>query len=211
MTSLATALNLVSAPFTHFISDDVLEHNTVRELSAQFDRLRALTQRAHSKPGGDKSYSMDFLALVVADQETDAVSALPSAWQDLCKALAHPNFRAALSRQTGIDVTGDRAEIGAYLHRSGDSVSVHCDKQHKSLSCILYLNEEWHDTDGGDFLLFATDDLDRPVQRITPTAGRLIVFAPVEDSWHAVSPITATRYVRQTLQIEFTPAMCTDG
>ncbi len=211
MIHLSPELTVATEPFTHFVSDGVLEEWTVGELSAQLDQLRTHTRRVHSQPGGDKTYAMDFVSLVVGDRETDTVAALPPTWQGLCRSLLDPGFRATVSRQTGIDLTGDHAEIGAYLHRAGDSVSVHRDKQHKTLSCILYLSQEWQATDGGEFLLFADDDLDRPVRRITPRAGRLVVFPPARHSWHAVAPVIATRYLRQTVQVEFAPPGRVDG
>ncbi len=204
MTPFSPQFTRVTTPFLHFVADGALDETTLAALSSESEQVRALAERVHSKPGGDKTYAMNFVSLVVAGRETDAVTALPATWADLCRTLAHQRFRNVVTCQTGIDVTTDKVEIGVYVHREGDSVSVHRDKEHKTLSCILYLNREWREPDGGEFLLFDDGDLGNPVDRVRPAAGRCIAFAPAADSWHAVSPVAPGR-LRHSVQIEFSP------
>jgi hypothetical protein len=66
------------------------------------------------------------------------------------------------------------------------------------LTCIVYLNDEWKDGDGGCLRMFKngmeSGELDKTnVIDIPPLAGRLVVFSSLQQ-WHAVLPTQATRY-----------------
>ena len=59
----------------------------------------------------------------------------------------------------------------------------------RKLSSILYLNQEWQDSDGGELRLYVNEDewLD-----ILPAGGRLVLFLSAQF-WHEVLPAKRER------------------
>jgi len=55
-------------------------------------------------------------------------------------------------------------------------------RDHRRLSLVLYLNEHWEASDGGELRIFADDERYRDIE---PVAGRLVVFL-TEGREHAV-------------------------
>lgn len=210
MTATARSLEAPSftahdTPFPHHVGEGLLSAAWLAELEATWPQVLELTRREQSRPGGDKVYAMHFLAVRSDGEQRADAERLPEPWARLCAALDGPDFRAALGEHVGLDLTEDRTEVGIYAHDAGDGVTVHRDKQHKSLSCIVYLDDGWDPAWGGGFCLYAADDLDVPVRRLLPAAGQVVAFAPRDDSWHAVDPLRPGAPTRRTLQIEFAP------
>lgn len=47
---------------------------------------------------------------------------------------------------------------------------------HRRISLVLYLNQQWADTDGGELCLYSPDNPELKIQKILPKAGRLVMF-----------------------------------
>ena len=62
----------------------------------------------------------------------------------------------------------------------------------RALSCILYLNEDWQDSDGGQLRLSLDDSGAGDYRDINPTGGTLVVFLSARY-WHEVLPATRER------------------
>ena len=85
-----------------------------------------------------------------------------------------------------------RYAAGAFYKKHMDAFGGHKQGQlNRVLSTVLYLNENWCDSDGGELVLYAEDD-DQPLQKISPTFGRLIIFLS-EKFPHEVLPATRER------------------
>lgn len=59
---------------------------------------------------------------------------------------------------------------------------------HRFFSFVLYLNENWQPTDGGELVVYKSD---HPVLKLEPKMGTLIVFK--SDLWHEVLPSQSRR------------------
>ncbi len=122
----------------------------------------------------------------------------PTTWgptlQAVWRALTSPRFVNVLSELTGIDdlVTDDSLE-GAGLHqtRSGGFLNIHADftvhphQRHlrRRVNLLVYLNEDWPASYGGDLELWSRDMKARE-QVVAPIANRAVVFTTGEDTWH---------------------------
>ena len=80
-----------------------------------------------------------------------------------------------------------RYQAGGYYEKHLDAFK---GKSNRVLSTVLYLNEDWQNQDGGEFVLFDEDDNDVELGRFLPVKGRLAVFLS-EDFPHEV--LTANR------------------
>ncbi|MGJ8657316.1 MAG: 2OG-Fe(II) oxygenase [Akkermansiaceae bacterium] len=72
---------------------------------------------------------------------------------------------------------------GAFYKKHLDQ---HKDTRARQVSIILYLNEEWKESDGGQLRLY-TDETCQEWTDIQPQMGRLVVFL-AERFWHEVLP-----------------------
>jgi 2OG-Fe(II) oxygenase superfamily len=153
----------------------------------------------------EKQYRMNLVSLVEADQPTPIASRLSPGWSELLADLMGRTFTEWLERQTRQTLVGLPRCVGVYVHRRGDFLSVHRDKQTKALTAILYLNDDWHASHGGVFQMFADGKPEvPPVAEVVPTGGSLLAFKPTPASWHAVSPIArADERERLTVQVEY--------
>lgn len=82
-----------------------------------------------------------------------------------------------------------RYEEGAFYEKHVDAFK---GKSNRVLSTVLYLNEDWGDQDGGDFVLFDEHDENKEIGRYAPLKGRLAVFLS-EDFPHEVLTAKRTR------------------
>lgn len=81
---------------------------------------------------------------------------------------------------------------GAFYKKHVDAFSGHQQGQsNRVLSTVLYLNEEWSESEGGELVLYANNS-DQVLQKISPKFGRLIIFLS-EKFPHEVLPATRER------------------
>lgn len=122
----------------------------------------------------------------------------PETWgptlQATARALMSPPFVEFLEQLTGITaLLPDRSMDGGGLHQTlpGGHLNVHADfTAHHSIpswrrrvNVLLYLNERWDESWGGELELWSRD-MDRKVVTVAPTANRMLVFSTDETSFH---------------------------
>ena len=61
------------------------------------------------------------------------------------------------------------------------------------ISLVLYLNDDWHDADGGALRIYATRDAAEPACELAPRGGTLVAMRS-ETIAHEVLPATAERW-----------------
>jgi SM-20-related protein len=81
------------------------------------------------------------------------------------------------------------------IYRKGDGYAKHSDvlqgKKNRILTTVLYLNEDWHDGDGGELLVFEATG-NTVIAKVNPTFGTMIMFLS-ESFPHEVLTSHATR------------------
>ena len=122
----------------------------------------------------------------------------PTTWgptlQAVWRELTSPRFVNVLSELTGIDdlVTDDSLEgAGLYQTRSGGFLNIHADftvhphQRHlrRRVNLLVYLNEDWPASYGGDLELWSRDMKTRE-EVIAPIGNRAVIFTTGADTWH---------------------------
>jgi SM-20-related protein len=67
------------------------------------------------------------------------------------------------------------------------------DDDARVISLVLYLNDDWHDADGGTLRIYATRDAREPACDLAPRGGTLVAMRS-EAIAHEVLPATAERW-----------------
>lgn len=83
-----------------------------------------------------------------------------------------------------------RYEEGAFYEKHLDAFK---GKSNRVLSTVLYLNEDWNESDGGELVLFDEHDHTQELGRFAPMKGRLAVFLS-EEFPHEVLKAKRTRH-----------------
>jgi SM-20-related protein len=65
-------------------------------------------------------------------------------------------------------------------------------QSNRVLSTVLYLNDAWQPSDGGELLLYAEDDDNKIIETLSPEFGRLVIFLS-EKFPHEVLPAKRER------------------
>lgn len=82
------------------------------------------------------------------------------------------------------------------LYPPGAGYQRHLDRfrndSRRTVSCIVYLNDDWLESDGGVLRLYRDDTPQAPHEDILPRGGTLACFGSA-DIWHEVRPATRER------------------
>lgn len=175
-------------PFRHVVIEDFLDAALCKELRADFPAFE--NRHALNEMGqvGGKAVRMDVRDISDAYRQLDAY-------------LQTPEFLGYVSAVTGIpDLLYDPDYIGGGTHenRHGQGLDAHIDfnyhprtRWHRRLNLIVYLNEEWDSTWGGELELHS-DPWNAAVNRtisVPPLFNTAVIFETNEVSWHGFSQI----------------------
>ena len=165
-------------PFPHIVLDDFLPLDTLRPVLAAFPE------------SGDRDfYDREQERLKYQYHPQECAPAI----RTLLAELNSQAFLGFLSEMTGIDgLIADPYFLGGGLHETkrGGHLGVHADfnihnrmKVVRRLNLLIYLNEDWDESFGGELELW-----DRAMQgkrkSIAPVIGRAVVFNTDLDSFH---------------------------
>ena len=113
--------------------------------------------------------------------------------------LASPEFLKDLSYITGMpNLLADEQLMGGGIHITGPGgrLDVHVDfnyiedrKLHRRLNLLLYLNQPWQESWGGQFQLW-DKDVKNCEATFEPTFNRCVIFETNEISFHGVIPVS---------------------
>lgn len=107
---------------------------------------------------------------------------------------AMEDLRLAINQSLFLGLFSFEAHFARYP--PGTGYKRHLDRfreaSHRIVTCILYLNEDWHDEDGGALRVWPEpDDLSR-YEDVLPLGGSLVVFF-ADRFWHEVRPAARER------------------
>jgi hypothetical protein len=130
------------------------------------------------------------------------VRSINECYRKLDDYIQSPSFLKVIERITGVtELVYDPDYVGAGTHENFSTAGLdpHYDfnilpksKLHRRLNCIVYLNERWDDSWGGQLNLHrdAWDLDDQEIVSISPVFNRCIIFETNQRSWHSVTPVT---------------------
>lgn len=171
-------------PFRHVAIDGFFSAELAARLAASF-------------PPFDERLAINENGEVGAKAVHEKVTALGPDWRELDELVQSAEFRALISRITGVpDLQYDPHYFGGGTHENlhGQGLDAHVDfnlhpitRQHRRLNLIVYLTPEWRDEWGGSIQLHKDPYL--PPERdeivtITPAFNRCVIFETNEYSWH---------------------------
>ena len=175
-------------PFPHFRIDDFLRPEFLREVSEAFPSY------AEAARLGKEFRALNELRKVQVTRDED----LPGPIRTLSSVLASEPFRELLSRVSGIpDLLADPELRGGGMHliRDGGRLDVHVDFNvqratglHRRLNILVFLNEEWERSWGGELELWDPEVRECVVSAL-PLSNRCMAFATSRTSFHGVSPV----------------------
>lgn len=164
-------------PFPHVVIDGFIDADTVRAINAEWPEQRWNNYRhAHSLKRScpyAECFGLRTRALIAALNQAAFVSSL-----------------GKLSGITGLSADISLAESGLDESFAGGFLGIHADfnihpetRLYRRLNLLLYLNEDWQEEWGGHLELWDREKTGCQV-KIAPVAGRCVVFATTDSSFH---------------------------
>ncbi|VDN23152.1 unnamed protein product [Gongylonema pulchrum] len=95
-----------------------------------------------------------------------------------------------------IDLNSDVAITGS-CYKNTDLLLPHDDQcEGRAIAFVLYLSPNWKEADGGQLVLYETDDQNNPksiVKSMNPVENTLLLFPVSPRSWHMVTEVTSQK------------------
>lgn len=154
---------------------------------------------------GEKGYEYEARSLVMmgANVASRPESLSPS-WRRLADDLLSVDYREAMSRLTGMDLSELPLEINVFHYGSSAWLGPHVDLADKLVTHVLYFNDEWDECDGGCLTILRSSNMNDAERVILPLIGNSAVLVRAENSWHAVSRVRDECSVsRRSLAVTF--------
>jgi len=178
---------LESQPYRWAVIDGLFSPRDAAALAATYprDHFKRLADYA-----GEKDFEYEARALVGMGESTvSRPEELSDAWQALAPDFLSPQYRAAMSTLTGIDLSQVLLEVNVFHYPPGGSLGPHPDLRDKIVTHVLYFNEAWDEADGGCLLVLGSKETGDVVRTVPPIVGTSAVLVRSDNSWHAVSPV----------------------
>jgi Rps23 Pro-64 3,4-dihydroxylase Tpa1-like proline 4-hydroxylase len=193
---------LESQPYRWGVIDGLLSPPDAAALAATYprDHFKRLADYA-----GEKDFEYEARALIGMGETTvSRPEELSDAWQALALDFLSPQYRAAMSSLTGIDLSHVLLEVNVFHYPPGGSLGPHPDLRDKIVTHVLYFNEAWNEADGGCLLILGSKETGDVVRTVPPIVGTSAVLMRSDNSWHAVSPVVKScRRSRRSLTATF--------
>jgi len=119
------------------------------------------------------------------------------AFAGLMAAIQGPEFRRAVERKLGVDLTGRPTMVTARGVSAARDGQIHTDSRTKLITVLIYMNNAWESDTGRLRLLRGPHDLDDVIAEVPPDEGTLLVFKNEPHAWHGFHPFEGPRRVIQ--------------
>jgi SM-20-related protein len=139
---------------------------------------------------GEKGYVYHARSLIhINAQEATYEHLLSPAWRQFARDLLSPEYRSALSKLIGVDLTHVPMEANVFHFGPGAWLGPHLDLKNKIVTHVFYFNEAWHPADGGCLRILRSKNEEDAASEISPIVGNSSVLVRSEQSWHSVSRV----------------------
>lgn len=185
----------------------VLFENLIPE-KYRFELMRHYPQKnfreCTRETGSDKKYKFLVRPVVDKGEPNYKRQDLSSTWQNLIEELCSPTYKCAMEKLTGLNLKNHLMDIGFFRFSSNHWVSPHTDKKSKTLTHLLYFNDQWDSQWGGHLRILKENKVESVFKEIPSLIHYSVALVRSEQSWHMVTPVSAdVDQSRLTLQIEF--------
>jgi len=194
--------HLETAPYRWAVVDGLFSPRDAAALAATFprDNFKRLADYA-----GEKDFEYEARALIgLREPSISRPEQLSRAWRALANDFLSPDYRAAMSSLTAVDLRTAPLEVNVFHYPPGGSLGAHTDLRDKIVTHVLYFNESWNDDDGGCLTILRSSNPRDTVRTVSPVVGNSAVLVRSDNSWHAVSPVVKScRHSRRSLTATF--------
>jgi SM-20-related protein len=178
---------LESEPYFWAVVDELYSPSDAAALAATYPRDHFKTV---SGKDAEKEYLYESRELLALGGSTVShPEELSDAWRELAHDLLSPEYRAAMSRLTGLDLTSVPVEANVYHYGPGSCLGPHLDMAIKHVTHVLYFNDSWDPKDGGCLAILRSSDADDVAAVVPPIVGSSAVLVRSDRSWHSVQRV----------------------
>lgn len=193
---------LESEPYSWAVVDGLYSPEGAAALAATYPRDHFKTV---SGKDAEKEYLYESRELLALGGSTVShPEELSDAWRELAHDLLSPEYRAAMSGLTGLDLTSVPVEANVYHYGPGSSLGPHLDMAIKHVTHVLYFNDSWDPKDGGCLSILRSSDPDDVAAVVPPIVGSSAVLVRSDRSWHSVQRVVeSSRKSRRAVTVTF--------
>lgn len=150
----------VDDPFPFMVADHFLRPEALAAINADFPTIDA--------PGNFKAENLE----------------CGPAFAAVLEAVQGDEMARRLAAKFDLDLVGCDFSLGIRKFCEATDGNIHTDHKSKSLTFLVYFNEEWPHDGGQLRMLRSPRDLDDYAAQVEPVAGTLLAFARTDNSWH---------------------------
>lgn len=171
------------------VIENFLSQDQVKALALQAQSLQNAGEMYKATTGVAKVENAtrrgDFIHWIEASQASTAEAAYLNAMAALQQAINQAFFLGLFELESHFAIYPPGAGYQKHLDQF-------IGKEERKVSCILYLNDNWHSDHGGQLRMYLDKKDDKRFIDITPQAGTLVVFLS-SDFLHEVLPANRER------------------
>lgn len=174
-------------PFEWKFIDRMFAPGDAAELAASFprDKFKKIVGS-----DGEKSYTYVSRSLIhMGAGGPSYPEGLSKAWQQLAFDLLSPEYRAAVMKLSGRDLSSCVLEVNVLHYTPGAWLGPHLDLKEKIATHVFYFNDTWDPKNGGCLRILRSSDPADVVAEINPIVGNSAFLVRSEKSWHTVSRV----------------------
>jgi Rps23 Pro-64 3,4-dihydroxylase Tpa1-like proline 4-hydroxylase len=193
---------LAREPYRWAFIDQLFSPSDSETLVQTFPRDHFKTVKGYD---GEKGYEYEARSLIGMDAfAASHRQFLSLAWQQLTDDILSPAYRTAISRLTGLDLTGIPMEANVFHYGPRAWLGPHVDLEDKIVSHIFYFNDFWNEENGGCLHILRASDVEQVAARIPPLIGNSAILVRSQNSWHTVSRVReGQRLSRRSMTVTF--------
>jgi len=193
---------LATDPYEWGLVNDLFTPQDAAALTASYPRDHFKTVKGYD---GEKGYVYEARSLIgMGANEPTFADALGAAWRQLAAELLSDEYRAALTKLTGLDLARVPIEANVFHYTPGSWLGPHVDLKDKIVTHVFYFNQAWDKTDGGCLTILRSPSMADVVADVAPLLGTSSVLVRSDKSWHAVSRVVeGCRRSRRSMTVTF--------
>ena len=113
--------------------------------------------------------------------------------KDLIKELEGPEFRKLLEDKFKVELKNKPAVTTLRGYSRLKDGKIHTDSSTKTVTVLLYLNQNWNENEGHLRLLKDSEDLTNYIEEVPCTFGSMVGFRVTKNCWHGFQPYEGKR------------------
>jgi len=113
--------------------------------------------------------------------------------KDLIKELEGPEFRKLLEDKFKVELKNKPAVTTLRGYSRLRDGKIHTDSSTKTVTVLLYLNQNWNENEGHLRLLKDSKDLNNYIEEVPCTFGSMVGFRVTKNCWHGFQPYEGKR------------------